>query len=390
MQKYGIDYSETFAPVVRYDTLRVFLALVAERNLELTQFDVKTAFLYGELNESVYMELPKGLRSSSKENSVVCKLVKSLYGLKQAPRCWNQKFSAFLSKFNLSASGADKCMFHGRMNDIDVYLALFVDDGMIASSSCKVNNTIIEHLKKTFEITIADGRQFVGLQIERNRAMGTLFIHQTAYTKQLIKRYGMTDGKGMRVPAEPKTVLMPNECECDRITNKPYREAVGSLMFLAIVSRPDIVYAVNEVSRFLENHNNAHWQAVTRIIRYLINTVDFGITYRSGGSNSELVGFADADFARDIENRKSTTGYAFMLSNGIVTWKSRRQKHVALSTTEAEYVAASTAAREGIWLRKLLMDYGQSGEKPTVIHMDNQSAICLTKKPNIAQTYKTH
>lgn len=159
-------------------------------------------------------------------------------------------------------------------------------------------------------------------------------------------------------------------------------------MFRAVVTRPDIAYSVNSVSKFLSNHNESHWQAVKRIYRYLVGTTKVGVMYKSGGSNSELQGFSDSDFASDVETRRSTTGYAFCLSNGIVTWSSQRQKLVTLSTTEAEYVAAAAAAKEAIWLRKLLNDLGCLPVTATVLRVDNQSAIRLIKNPEFHKRTK--
>ncbi|CAD7087458.1 unnamed protein product [Hermetia illucens] len=166
----------------------------------------------------------------------------------------------------------------------------------------------------------------------------------------------MIDAKAVSIPADPHARLVPNDRDDESPSTVPFREAMGSLIFLAVVTRLDIAYSVNSVSKFLSNHNESHWQAVKRIYRFLVGTTEFGIMYKSGGSNSKLQGFSNSDFASDTETRRSTTGYAFCLSNGIVTWSSQRQKLVTLSTTEAEYVAAAAAAKEAIWLRKLLND----------------------------------
>lgn len=385
MQKEGVDYTETFAPVVRYDSLRVLLATVAENELELTQFDVRTAFLYGEVVETIYMKVPEGLDvaevSNGRRESVVCKLEKSLYGLKQAPRCWNKKFTQFLNEFELKECEADPCVFVGQCERKSVLLALFVDDGLVAAESKKTLDIIIKRLSDNFKITIGDSSVFVGLQIERNKSEKSLVIHQSAYVKKIIEKYRMIDAKVVSVPADPHVTLSSSEIDDEKSNNVPYREAVGSLVFLASVSRPDIAYAVNVVSRYLNNHNVEHWRAVKRIFSYLKGTAEYGIKYVGGGSKSELVGFSDADYAGDIETRRSTTGYVFCLTNGAVSWSSQRQKLVTLSTTEAEYVAASAAARESIWLRKLLSDIGCPCEKETTLFVDNQSAIQLVKNP---------
>ena len=185
LQRQGIDYNETFSPVVRYDSLRLLLALVAQEDLELGQFDVKTAFLYGNLDEEILMEIPKGFNGKCVNNNtnVVCSLNKSLYGLKQAPRCWNKKFSSFLKRFEFTETNADKCIYTGCYENEIVYFALFVDDGLIACKSKEVVKQITALLSNEFEITKSDASCFIGLQISRDRARKSLFIHQSAYVK---------------------------------------------------------------------------------------------------------------------------------------------------------------------------------------------------------------
>ena len=193
-QKEGLDYTETFSPVVRYDSLRVLLAVVAEKDLELVQFDVRTAFLHGELKEEIYMEVPEGLNIvEGRKHDVVCKLNKSLYGLKQAPRCWNERFHKFLQKFSLRETEADKCIFGGSVNSSEVFFALFVDDGLIAAKSSQVLESVIKSFEKEFEITIGKGEIFVGVQIKRDWANKTLFLHQEAYTKKILSRFKMSE-----------------------------------------------------------------------------------------------------------------------------------------------------------------------------------------------------
>ena len=214
-----------------------------------------------------------------------------------------------------------------------------------------------------------------------------MFVHQSAYAIKVVERFGMSQAKGLSIPADPHTVLYPAESE-DEKQNVPYREAVGSLIFRAVVTRPDLAYSVNEVSKFLNNHNESHWNAVKRIISYLIGTIGLGIEYRASESGTELTGYSDADFASDVATRRSTTGYSFCIAGGIVTWSSQRQKLVSLSTTESEYIAAATAAKEAAWLRALLNGIGQQRKKPTMLYVDNQSAIRLVRKPKFHKRTK--
>lgn len=307
LQRQGVDYNETFAPVIHYDSLRAFLAKTTQEDYELIQFDVCTA-LYGELEEEIFMKVPESLAvegSSNVGKDYACKLNKSLYGLKQSPRCWNRKFSEFLKKFNFSQGDADQCIFKGCVGGVDVFLALFVDDGLVASESSRVLKAVITYLKSAFEITIGDASRFVGLQIERNRVTKkvekTMFIHQSEYAEKILRKFGMFDAKPVSVPADPNAVLYPaeDEDECDSV---PYREAVGSLMFLAVVSRPDIAFTVNSVSKYLNKHSPAYWMAVKRIFAYVVGTKGRGILYKSGGNESELSAIA-MPILRAIEKR---------------------------------------------------------------------------------------
>lgn len=337
------------------------------------------------------MEIPKGLDHRSKQKDVtpdimVCKLKKSLYGLKQASRCWNHKFRMFLDLFEFKCSEADPCVFVGRHNSATVFLALFVD-GLIAAKSKQTIDIILNSLSNNFKIKICNTNVFIGLQIERDRNKKTLAIHQKAYIQKLLEKFEMHNAKVVSVPADPHTILYPVEADEKKVI-VPYREAVGNLVFVSSVSRPDITYAVNSVSKYLNNHNNAHWHAVLRIFAYLKETLDYKIEYKSG-NEPKLLGFSDADYAGDVETRRSTTGYLFCLANGPITWSSQRQKIVTLSTTEAEYVAAAAAAaKEAMWLRKLLRDLDCLYEDRTTLYMDNQSAIRLVKNPEFHKRTK--
>lgn len=237
-----------------------------------------------------------------------------------------------------------------------MYLALFVDDGLIVSESNDAIQTVVIKLSNAFKITVADAKLFIGMQIERDRSNKRIFIHQSLYTCRILEKFNFIKAKSVNVPADPHTTLTNSDFDEREITNVPYREAVGSLMFLALVMRPDIAYAVNIVSRYLDKFKQSHWNAIKRIFRYLIDTAEYGLLYEVQDGKDMLIGYSDADFAGDIDTRRSTTGFVFNICNAPVSWSSQRQKLVTLSTTESEYVAASTASKEAVWLRQLLKD----------------------------------
>lgn len=369
-QKQGIDYTEVYSPTVRYDSIRVVLSEAVQNELKIIQFDVKTAFLYGDVKEVIYMKPPEGLEVQS---NLVCKLNRSLYGLKQAPRCWNQKFDHLLKKFGFTNSHSDKCVYIGNVNKNKIYLLLYVDDGLLISNSEDSLNKVLSDLKDNFEIKQCDPKNFVGLQIEIFEKC--MFIHQSKYIERLLCRFNMQNANCNNVPVDPHTTLEKATEAPDKTI--PYREAVGSLMHLAVVSRPDIMYGVSLVSRYLNCYDQTHWNVVKKILRYLKGTKDYGLCYTPSKSN--LVGYSDADYAKDTSTRRSLTGYVFMKNGAAVTWATQRQQSVALSTTEAEFMAACSATKEAIWLKGLLMDINEFNQNSICLNIDNQSAICLIK-----------
>lgn len=365
-----IDYKETFSPTVRYDSIRILLSIAAREKFEIQQFDVKTAFLYGELDEDIYMEVPEGVQAAS---GYVCKLNKSLYGLKQASRCWNKKFTSFLLTYGFKPCYSDNCIFVGQFNNYKVVLLLYVDDALLFSKCKHVLSVIIKDLMMSFKIKVLNLSSFVGMDICKSSE--SIVIHQKQYVEQLIDKFCMSDANPCSTPADNNVVLTKSSDVCE--INFPYREAVGALLFLASVSRPDIAFAVNIVSRYINNPNQSHVNAVKRIIRYLIKTKNVCIKYTGF---TELIGFSDADYGSDLDSRRSNTGYVFMMNNGPVTWCSRKQNTVALSTTESEYMAAAEAAKELLWLQQLLVDIGEAQQSISLC-IDNQSAIKLIHNP---------
>ncbi|UYV60287.1 hypothetical protein LAZ67_1000726 [Cordylochernes scorpioides] len=375
----NVDYFDTFSPVVRYDSLRILLSHAASERMFLKQFDVKTAFLNGELEELVYLEQPEGYK---RDDNSCYRLHKSLYGLKQSSINWNKKFTNFLNSHNFKTSDADPCIFIGTHNDSNVILALYVDDGIIRSKDKEAIAIIMDELEHAFEITSGSVNFFVGLQIEQSEDRASIFIHQSSYIDKILSKFNMADCIPASVPMDPSVILTKQDCptpeQKEKMPKFPFREAVGSLMFASCVSRPDITYAVSQVSKFLEYPGPAHCTTVKNIFRYLKGTPHKGILFTG---QDQLVGYSDSDFARDVDSRKSTTGYAFMMKGGTVSWASQRQPIIALSTTESEYIVACSAAKELIWIRRLLQGIGCDITKETELYIDNQAAIKLVENP---------
>lgn len=378
-QTHGVDYFETFSPVVKFTSVRTILALAAFQNMQLLQFDIKTAFLNGELNETVFMKQPVGYNDGTDK---VCKLVKSLYGLKQASRAWNEKFTNFIEIFGFKASDADPCVFVCNKDGETIILAIYVDDGLMAATNEKCFKPIIEHLEKQFEVKFFQADCYLGIQIHRS-SDGSIHINQKAYANKTVNRFGLADANAVVVPVD-QSVLSNNTGEGQ--VKFPYRQAIGSLMYLAIGTRPDICYAVNLLSRFMENPSQAHVTAVKRVIRYIKGTSEYGIFFETSNHLKFSI-YSDADFAGCTDTRKSTTGYCILLNSSIISWCSEKQKSVSLSTTESEYISASQSIREMIWIYRLLKNLGVSFSQP-VLFVDNQSAIKLIKNPELHKRSK--
>jgi len=361
------------------------LTLAALKKLELKQFDIKTAFLYGELDEEIFMQLPEGVM----EKDTIVKLKKSLYGLKQSPRQWNKRFHEFLARSKFKISNADRCVYQGSIDGKTVLLALYVDDGLILARNQETIHKILEALKTEFEVTVSSAAYFLGLEIRKDLSTKTITISLEQYIKRILKKFGMSDAKPISTPVEANKHLkyLPEDQVDISMKEVPYQQAVGSLLFAAYVSRPDIMFAVTNVSKFSTNPTTEHWQAVKRIFRYLKGTSGLGIAYQFNG-NDQLIGYCDADYANDEKTRKSTTGLAMILAGAPISWTSRRQSVVAQSTAEAEYIAAADATKEILWLRELLKNVGAEQKDSTELRIDNQAAIKLIRNPELHRPTK--
>jgi hypothetical protein len=383
-QTSGVDFHETFSPVVRYESVRLIIGLAASLDMDMCQFDVKTAFLYGDLNEEIYMSQPEGYNDGSNR---VCLLKKGLYGLKQAPRQWNEKFHSFLVSNGLKGSEADNSVYYASSSTSSIILGLYVDDGLLCCSSKTVMNQLLNEMKKLFAIKVGSPDCFVSLEIKRFRDLRIIQVNQRGYITRMLSRYNMSECKSCVTPGDSqekltKTPTTESNDVKEDMSQVPYREAVGSLMFLMHCSRPDISFQVTKAAQFNVDPKPHHWKALKRVFRYLKGTADYSLHYGSREALS-LTAFCDSDWAGDPETRRSTTGFIVMIGGGPVSWSTRQQKTVAISTTEAEYMAGVEVVKEIKWIKQLLLDLGQeeTSTKISSIFCDNQGAIALTKNP---------
>jgi hypothetical protein len=381
-QKHGVDYTEVFAPVGKHTTLRSLLAVVCTDDLELRQLDVKTAFLNGVLEEDIWMQQPPGFEQHG--SHYACHLKKALYGLKQAPRAWHSRLKHELEQLGFVVSAADPGLYIMHRGD-KVYLLVYVDDMLVASKSMSAINEVKCKLEDVFDIhDLGEAHRFLGMEITRDRQSRTLKLSQHGAAAGLVSKYGLVDANSRSTPIGTGVRLSADGEQLD--TNAyPYSELVGSLLYLSTCTRPDLAQAVGALARYMSQPTVDHWQVAKGVLRYVAGTADHGITFSKGTSG--LVGFCDADFAGDMDSRRSTTGYAFCLYGGAISWNSRLQPTVAVSTVEAEYMAAAAAVKEALWLRVLLAELGVSVQ-PLRVHCDNQGAIKLLKHPIASQRSK--
>jgi hypothetical protein len=382
----GVDFNEVFAPTSKQTSLRVLLSIVADRDLELGQLDVKTAFLNGVLEEELYMEQPVGFHEG--EPRVVCRMHKALYGLRQAPKAWYDKLKGELEKLGFTSSDADPGLWVGKSSaGSAVFMLVWVDDVLIASDTKECVDEAKQKLMGVFDARdLGEATVFIGMQISRDREQGVLKLSQHNHITQMLAKHRMLESRPAPTPMDPGIQLDREHAGPALDTAKyPYSSIVGGLLYVSVCTRPDISQAVGVLSRYMSAPQQMHWNAAMRVLRYLAGTADLALVYKASGCRLEA--FCDADYAGDVDSRKSTGGFAFMLNEGAVSWASKLQPTVAVSTTEAEYMAAAAAAKEALWFSKLLATFGLT-VSPISIWCDSQSAMHLIKNAVVSQRSK--
>jgi len=386
-QRPGFDYTETFAPTPKWAALRAILAIAAMENLELESVDISSAYLNGELEEEVYMRQPEGF--VEKGDDWFWHLRKSLYGLKQAGRCWHKKLNEVLEKLGFRRTVCEHSVWIFQRDDVRVIIPVFIDDMTIAAKSCQEIQRVKDDLKAHFKLRdLGSTSWLLGVEIKRDRSKQTLTLSQRQYILDLLNRFDLKDCNTVTTPLDPNVRLSSSMSptssqDIEEMRAIPYSQAVGALMYLAIATRPDIAYSVGVLARFNKNPGMQHWKAVKHLFRYLKGTLDYTLTYSaSSPPSSELFStYSDADHGGNPDNGRSTSGYIVKMGNGAISWSSRLQGFVALSTTEAEYVAATSAGQEIIWLRNLLTELGYKFNSPSSLYIDNRSALSVAKNP---------
>ncbi|KAJ9517240.1 hypothetical protein QJQ45_009139 [Haematococcus lacustris] len=389
-QRDGVDYFEdaVFAPVVMHTTQRLIFALAVQRGWGLWQIDFKTAFLNSKLTDTdpqIFVEQPEGYEMGK---GLVCQLQRTVYGLKQAPRAWYMCLREQLEQIGFRASAADPSLFSLRTSSGSaVHMLVYVDDCILASADEAAVQEVKQQLQQAFDVhDLGQAADFLGMRIAFDRAAGILRLTQQQYIEQLLQRFGLAECNPRQLPLSPGTQLVKEGEQLSEQHTLRYRELVGGLLWLSTCTRPDIAFAVGQLTRYMQSPTREHEQAAQGVLRYLRGTAGQGLVFR-GSCSGELVGFYDSDYASCKQSRRSTTGYVFILSGATVSVRSKLQTTVATSTTEAEYQAAADATREALFLRKLLHELcAVTG--PVPILCDSQGAVALVKNPVESQRSK--
>jgi len=391
-QIYGVDFTNTCAPVAAMTTVRTVLALIAHNDLEADQIDISSAFLQASLKDDVYIHIPEGFDYGEPPPHCkrILKLQKSLYGIKQAPYEWNKCLDEFLVKDSgFQACQSDRCLYL-RQN---ILLVVFVDDIVIAyhQNYHEEVQTFKKNIQSRFPVTdLGPIHSYRGMNIERDRSNFSLSISQNGYVDDILNKFKMKLCKGISTLGIPGNKLDKGQDDEEKLSESfNYRALVGSLMYLSVMTRPDISHAVVELAKHVSDPATKHWIAGKRVLRYLKDTKSLGLRYSRDFSDELMfTSFVDAGFADCPMTRRSTSGCCFMFANAAISWFARSQKSISRSSFEAELISLSEALLEIRWLRRLFSELGISQSKPTIVHEDNQAVISQILEPQISRRTK--
>jgi histone deacetylase 1/2 len=377
-QRHGVDYDDTYSPVVKPTTIRVILSLAVTQGWHMRQLDVDNAFLHGYLEEEVYMVQPPGFVDPHQPRHV-CKLAKSLYGLKQAPRAWFARLSGKLQELGFVPSRADVSLFILNTKTVTIFMLVYVDDIIVVSSTVSAADQLLQQLRAEFPVKdLGSLSYFLGIEVKPSQ--DGIVLSQNKYIGDLLTRTNMQLAKGASTPmASTEKLSRQDGVALTPAEATRYRSAVGGLQYLTL-TRPDISFSVNKVCQFLSAPTDVHWTAVKRILRYLKQTQSIGLLLQKS-SSLLLSGFADADWAGCPDDRRSTGGHAIFLGSNLVSWSSRKQPTVSRSSTEAEYKSVANATAEIMWIQGLLKELGVFLRRAPSLWCDNLSATYLAANP---------
>nr|GEZ82661.1 zinc finger, CCHC-type [Tanacetum cinerariifolium] len=376
VQEQGIDFDEVFATVAWIETVRLILALVAYHGWQVHHLDVKSAFLNGDLKEEVYVTQPEGFVQLGNSRKVY-KLIKALYGLRQAPRAWNVKLDQTLKSLDFKKRNLEQAIYTKRSKTSTLIVGVYVDDLIITGTPRKEIDVFKSHMKEKFEMSDL-GLLAYYLGIEVTQTGGGITIKQTGYITKILKETSMMDSNDAKIPLDPGTKLVKAE-DGNPFDATYYRSLIESLRYL-LHTRPDLSYSVGLLSRFMQDPKDHHLKAVKQVIRYIKGTKEHGIIYNKEGG-CKITGYSDSSYGINTDQGKGTTRIVFYFEESPITWCTQKQPTVALSSCESEFMAATAAACQALWLKRLLSELTGYEEKRIMLKVDNVSAIAFVRNP---------
>lgn len=376
-QREGLDYEDTFAPVIRLESLRILFALAATYNLKAHLLDATNAYVGSKLDKQIFMEIPEGVDPKSYDPNDVCEILQSLYGLRQSGHLWNEKVKKFVISIGFRQSTADPGVF---INERGIIIALYVDDILVFGKDIKDIESTKDQLKSFHPMKDSGPAQkILGIRITQTK--DSIQLDQETYAQSILEEFDMLNSNPQDIPLSPSIDLNDESSKkLPRDLHDKFRQIIGRLTYLAGGTRPDIQFPVNRLSQHLADARDVHLRASKQLLRYIKGTISYGITYRAKGSEGSLIGYSDSSYANATKYR-STSAYVFMMAGGPVSWCSRKQPITAMSTTEAEYIAAAEAAKQAIWIRHFLAAIQKHPKRPTQLGLDNQGALALAANP---------
>ena len=374
----GIDYEETYSPTARFTSIRTLLQKAANDNHLIHQMDVKGAYLNAPIDKEIYIQQPPEYEERNESGiPLTCHLLKSLYGLKQSGRNWHTTLTSFLKSQGFTSSIIDPCIYKSTTKGEQVFILFWVDDILICSSELELIREVKDLLSNKFRMDDrGELKWFLGIDFQRLPGR-KVEMSQQRYIESILERFKMSDCKVISTPGEKQLILKPRN-ENEHSPNFPYRQAIGSLLYLATATRPDISWIVSKLSQYLEKPSEEHIKAVKRVFRYLKGTKAVKLTFSP--TNGQLIGYTDSDWASDPNDRRSTSGYIITLGSAPISWRSRKQSTVSLSSCEAEFIALAEAAKEMIYLRTLCSLLSLPQLSSSIMYCDNQGALSLTSE----------
>ena len=390
----GVDYLDTFSSTCRPESYRIIFILAVNQGWRLSQYDVKNAFIHAKIDKEIFVEQPRGFtaKEDSPEKKLYCRLNKALYGLKQSPRLWYEHLLGILENYDFKAMPYDSAIFINSAEKI--IIVCHVDDLIITGPDQSVIDTLINSLSRSIKLEkIGNINQFLGMRVETNYKNKTIHLNQHKYAKKLLEKFNKNNLTPVTSPVELRINLEKSLDQASAENIHRYQQEVGSLIYLAMNTRPDITFAVNRCARFMANPNDSHFKALDRIWKYLNKYPELGLFYDCSQTNGSVLGYTDADWGGDTTSRKSTSGYIFLLNNNMISWLSMLQKTVALSSCEAEYMALKESIKESIYLNNMIKYYYDllgvliSSSIPNIM-TDSQSAMKLANNPEFHKKTK--